>query len=203
MERGFPYAIGANQGTLERGFPIYIAEIFQTTISGAGGIATAEAFGTATIAAPTFIIASGIPSAEAFGWASISDRSGSGLFLGPVGAEIQLPVLRWLDRNAPSIPVVANKQISKSRMIDGSNRFQIDQKRARQWSFAWEALTLAELNVLLDLQERNAILHFQNYWAGPEWYYVSFKEIAVFPLVRCSGVSDQRYSVQIVLEERS
>jgi hypothetical protein len=125
----------------------------------------------------------------------------SGIWLGPCGVEIKLPPFRWLDRNAPMLPVGYSNKVETVGQIDGTRRFNIKRIRTREWLFVWEQLTETELAVFIDLADINERLHFQNNWESPDWYWVAVKSIVITPAVKCGQMGDNKYRVDLILEQ--
>ena len=124
-----------------------------------------------------------------------------GVWLGPFGAEIKLPRLRWLDQAAPSLPGSFENNVEGVSQIDGARRYNLKRKRVRTWTFVWEMLTPAELALFLDLVDMNARLHFQNNWEGPEWRWVAVKSFQISPALKLGRLLDNRYRVDLTLEQ--
>lgn len=100
------------------------------------------------------------------------------------------------------LPVTHDNGIENVGQIDGTRRFNLTPKRPRrEWVFVWEMLTAAELTVFLDLQDDNSRLHFQNNWVGPDWHWVVIKSFTVSPAIKCGQMMDNRYRVDLVLEQ--
>jgi len=113
---------------------------------------------------------------------------------------IELPPLRWLNGSDPGIPTDYSKQIDKSRMIDGSQRFNYRSKHPRKWALQWEMLTVAEFAVMLSLNEINDSLYFQNNWEDATWREVTIMDFTYTPIVRL-GATGCRYNLSMTLEE--
>jgi hypothetical protein len=113
---------------------------------------------------------------------------------------ILLPPIRWMDGNAPALPVDYSKQIEKASMLDGANRFNYKSEHPRRWQFSWEALTTAELADFIALNEYNHNLQFLNGWEDIGWREVFMTSFEYAPAVNIGPVGC-RYAVAITLEE--
>ena len=92
------------------------------------------------------------------------------VYLGPLGAETLLPVLRFIG-SPPSLSVEMGKQIERGTMSDGSRRWALFPIR-RTWPLVLGYLSLAQLNILRNLNALNQSLHFQDNNVDATWYYV-------------------------------
>ena len=118
--------------------------------------------------------------------------------LGPAGAEITLPALKFMG-GPPSLPVSANKQIEEAEMSDKSKRWAFYGIK-REWPLIFGYLTLAELNVLRGLNDLNQVLRFQNNNEDATWYNVvitSFRHDPERTDIRSLG----RYKCEMILSE--
>lgn len=201
---GFPVAAGPTHGGLDFGFPKYLEELASASASmsvsasesasESGSYPSGSASPSGSMSPSGSVSASESPS----GYPVTDD---SGIWLGPFGTEIKLPRLRWIDRNAPQLPVTYDNQIENVGQIDGVRRFNLKRKRVRQWVFVWEMLTETELAVFIDLADMNQRLHFQNNWVSPEWHWVAVKSLNISPAIKCGQMMDNRYRVDLVLEQ--
>lgn len=106
------------------------------------------------------------------------------IYLGTTMSGSPLPPIRWLNGGSPSLPIDYSKQIDKSTMIDGSQRFNFKSNHPRKWTLQWEMLTYDELMTLIALNDINDSLYFQNNWEGPEWRTVVITSFEYSPIVK-------------------
>lgn len=97
---------------------------------------------------------------------------------------VPLPPIRWIDGGSPSLPIDYSKQIDKSSMLDGAQRFNFKSRHPRKWTLQWEMLTYAELMMFIGLNDINDWLYFQNNWEGPEWREVVITSFEYTPIVK-------------------
>ena len=98
------------------------------------------------------------------------------IYLGPLGAEVLLPVLSFMG-GRPSLPITENKQLEMGTMSDRSRRWASFPIK-REWPLILGFLTLAQMDVLRDLNALNQSLRYQNNNIDATWYNVmitSFK----------------------------
>ena len=118
--------------------------------------------------------------------------------LGPLGAEITLPNLRFIGR-PPALSTSTNKQIEEAKMSDGSKRWGFSQIK-REWLIILGDLTKVQLDALLTLNALNQTLHFQNNNVDATWYYIVIMSFTWEP-ERTDIQSMARYKCRAVLKE--
>lgn len=106
------------------------------------------------------------------------------IYLGPTMSGTPLPPIRWINGASPSLPIDYSKQVEKSQMIDGAQRFNFKSYHPRKWTLQWEMLTYDEIIRFLDLNDINGGLYFQNNWEGPEWRTVVITSFEYTPIVK-------------------
>jgi hypothetical protein len=114
------------------------------------------------------------------------------IYLGTtIAAAILLPPTRWMDRNAPALPIDYSKQVDKSTMLSGAQRFNFKSKHPRRWQFSWDAIRSFELSDFILLNEYNQELQFFNGWDDISWREVVITRFEYAPNVKtnlCPGV---------------
>ena len=111
-----------------------------------------------------------------------------------------LPPIRWVDGGAPEFGITYSKQVEKASMLNGAQRFNFKSLHPRRWSLAWEMLTAAEMTRLLELNNYNRALSFQNNWEDAEWHDVVITSFEYAPFIK-AGPTGCRYSASMTLEE--
>lgn len=120
------------------------------------------------------------------------------VYLGPLGAETLLPVLRFIG-SAPSLTVETGKQIERGTMSDGSRRWAFFPIR-RTWPLVLGYLSLAQLNILRNLNALNQTLRYQNNNVDATWYNVVITSFSWEP-ERSDIPNLGRYKCDITLEQ--
>jgi len=82
------------------------------------------------------------------------------VYLGPSGAMIKLPILKFIGK-APSWPVSVNKEMEVAVMSDKSNRVAFFRTK-RELGIILGFLNKTDLDRMLALNELNQVLDFQN-----------------------------------------
>lgn len=118
--------------------------------------------------------------------------------LGPVGAEVTLPNLRFIG-SPPALRTSTNKQIKSVTMSDKSKRWDFGQIK-RQWSIVLGYLSKTQLDAMLTLNALNQTLHFQNNNVDATWYYVVITSFTWEP-ERTDMQFIARYKCRMVLKE--
>jgi hypothetical protein len=110
------------------------------------------------------------------------------VYLGPSESEATLlPPIRWMGGGSPGLPIDYAKQLDRATMLSGGLRFNFRLVHPRRWQFAWEALTIAEVNDFLTLREYDTPLWFQNNWEDAEWREVMISTFEISPVVNMGG----------------
>lgn len=92
------------------------------------------------------------------------------IYLGiTVATAILLPRTRWMDGNAPTLPINYSKQVDKSTMLSGAQKFNFRSHHPRRWQFSWDAIRSYELSDFILLNEYNQELQFLNGWDDIGW----------------------------------
>ena len=92
----------------------------------------------------------------------------SSIQLGLTGAEITLPVLRYVGA-APGLPVTIEPQTEEARMSDGNRKWAFFESKYG-WTLAWGYLSYGQLTNLLNLVNTKQILRYRNNWVSTKWY---------------------------------
>ena len=216
---GYPVAAGPSHGLLDYGYPAYIEEepasaSPSTSPSPAASPSLSPSASPSASESPSGSMspsgsespsaspsvsasesASAIPSPVSASGSYYSDDHG--IWLGPEWAEVKLPRLRWIERQAPGIPAAAGPRLDQGTMLDGTWRFNRRRKDQRTWSFVWQMLTGAELAIFRAIQEQNGKLHFQNNWESPEWRWVNIVNFGIWPEPK----APDRYRIELTLEQ--
>ncbi len=122
----------------------------------------------------------------------------SSIQLGPTGAELTLPVLRYVG-DAPGLPTIIEPQTEEARMSDGNRRWAFFENKYG-WTLAWGYLTYGHLTNLLNLVAMPQILHYRNNWVSTTWYDVVIVSFS-YEFIRSGIKKYKRFRADMILRE--
>jgi hypothetical protein len=116
--------------------------------------------------------------------------------IGPVFPSTELLPIRWIEGNAPELPVDYSKQIDRATTLSGAARFNYRQRHPRRWQFSWEALRDGQLAELMTLVGYNQPLWIRNEWDDlivRRAYITEFEYTPMVRLGQCPGADAGPY----------
>ena len=125
----------------------------------------------------------------------------SSIQLGPTGAELTLPVLRYVG-SAPGLPTTIEPQTEEAIMSDGNKRWAFFEGKY-QWTLSWGYLTYGELTNLITLVNTKQVLRYRNNWVDSTvlgWYDVVIVSFS-YEFIRSGIKKYKKFRADMILRE--
>lgn len=126
---------------------------------------------------------------------------GGTIWLGPVGGEIALPEINWVEGSEGRVEVEYGKKINLVDVINGGRRAWVRERTPKRWRFGWDDLSLAEMEVIKGLYENGEELMLRTNRDDDEWRRVVMSDFQVRSKEERIARGEYRFGVEIELEE--